>query len=461
MRTGLSDPFARSMTEVIGGPAGRHGLPHRWWTPVRVLLALVTVVFALGLLQRVPCVETSWSSDAARYAKMCYSDVPYLYTGRGLAEGWWPYADNGGRYEAMEYPVGISYLAFAAAQATLLFPAGPPVADRRAADPAGLWGQPGMAEEVNNYFFVTAFLLLVLLLAATWFLAHTHRGRPWDALPFVLSPCLLVTGLINWDLLAVALVAAALWAWSRDRPLLTGVLIGLGTAAKLYPLFLLGAVLVIAWRRRRMRDFVLATAGAVASWVLANLPAWLTGWEQWQVFWRFNSERGADLGSLWLVLAHSGTAVGAEAINLWSWVLFGLACAGVAALGVMAPRTPRLAQLGFLVVAAFLLVNKVYSPQYVLWLLPLAVLARPRWRDLLVWQAGELVYFAAVWFYLGGWLEDSVGGESPAYDIAIWVRVAAQLYLVAMVVRDVLRPEHDPVGEPVGEPVREPVPATG
>ena len=42
-------------------------------------------------------------------------------------------------------------------------------------------------------------------------------------------------------------------------------------------------------------------------------------------------------------------------------------------------------------------------------------------------------------------VEDSVGGESPAYDIAIWVRVAAQLYLVAMVVRDVLRPEHDPV----------------
>jgi hypothetical protein len=50
-----------------------------------------------------------------------------------------------------------------------------------------------------------------------------------------------------------------------------------------------------------------------------------------------------------------------------------------------------------------------------------------------------------VWTYLGGWLEASVGGESPAYDLAIWVRVAAQLYLVAVVVRDVWRPEHDPV----------------
>jgi uncharacterized membrane protein len=132
-------------------------------------------------------------------------------------------------------------------------------------------------------------------------------------------------------------------------------------------------------------------------------------------------------------------------INLWSWVIFGAVCLAVGVLGLRAPETPRVAQLAFLVVAGFLLVNKVYSPQYVLWLLPLAVLARPQWRDLLIWQAGELLYLAAVWIYLGGWLEESVGGGAPVYDLAIWVRVAAELYLVAIVVRDILRPEHDPV----------------
>ena len=113
--------------------------------------------------------------------------------------------------------------------------------------------------------------------------------------------------------------------------------------------------------------------------------------------------------------------------------------------GCAAPATPRLAQLGFLVVAGFLLVNKVYSPQYVLWLLPLAVLARPRWRDQLVWQAGELVYFAAVWWYLGGFLAPGRRRRRRFYWLAILVRMAGELYLVALVVRDMLRPAHDPV----------------
>ncbi len=444
-----TDPVARGLSEVVGGPVGRHARAHRWWSPVRVLLAVATVGFVLSLLHQVPCLTTDWSNDQARYGKMCYSDVPYLYTGRGMAEGLWPYAGSGGRYQVMEYPVGISYVAWAVARFTLLWPAGPPMAQRRATDPDALWGSPGMTTEVDHYFLLTALVLFGCLLATTVLLAGVHRHRPWDALLWVLAPSLLVTDLVNWDLLAVVLVAGALWAWSRDRSLLTGVLIGLGGATKLYPLLLLGAVVLIALRRRRARDAVLAVVGSAAAWALAQVPAWLTGPAEWEVFWRFNAERGADLGSLWLVLQHAGWTTSVSLINAWSWVLLGACCAAVAVLALRAPRIPRLAQLGFLVVAAFLLVNKVYSPQYVLWLLPLAVLARPRWRDLLIWQAGELLYFAAVWLYLGGWLADPQG-DAPLYDVAILLRVLAQLYLVAVVVRDVWRGE--PLeGEPQGE----------
>jgi uncharacterized membrane protein len=122
-------------------------------------------------------------------------------------------------------------------------------------------------------------------------------------------------------------------------------------------------------------------------------------------------------------------------------------CVAVLLIGLAAPTTPRFAQLGFLIVAGFLLVNKIYSPQYVLWLLPLAVIARPRWRDLLIWQAGELAYFAAIWWQLGGYLTPAAGDDAPFYWLGIVLRVTALLYLVGMVVRDVLNPEHDPVAE--------------
>jgi hypothetical protein len=130
-----------------------------------------------------------------------------------------------------------------------------------------------------------------------------------------------------------------------------------------------------------------------------------------------------------------------------SWVFFLAWCAAVAVVGFLAPETPRLAQLGYLLVVGFLLVNKVYSPQYALWLLPLAVLARPRWRDQLIWQCGEIFYYASVWWYLGGHLEPGGGGDPGVYWLAIMVRMAAELYLVVIVVRDVLLPEYDVVRE--------------
>jgi uncharacterized membrane protein len=298
---------------------------------------------------------------------------------------------------------------------------------------------------MRGFVVGTTLLLFLATLFAAWALVRVHRTRPYDAALFAASPALVATGLVNWDLLAVALVAGALLAWSRHRPVLTGVLIGLGIATKFYPLFLLGGVLVICLRRRAWGDAAKALLATAAAWLLVNLPAMATGWAQWMHFWTFNDDRGADLGSFWMVLSQAGADATPSVINGVSLALFAAWCLVVLTIGLRAPLDPRLAQLAFLVVAGFLLVNKVYSPQYVLWLLPLAVLARPRWRDQLIWQACELFYFAAVWWYLDDQLTPGAGAQPVFYWVAILVRMAGEIFLMARVTRDVLHPEHDPV----------------
>jgi uncharacterized membrane protein len=117
--------------------------------------------------------------------------------------------------------------------------------------------------------------------------------------------------------------------------------------------------------------------------------------------------------------------------------------AGVLWLVLAAPVRPRVAQVAFLLLAGFLLLNKVWSPQYSLWLLPLAVLARPQWRSLLLWQATEaLVWVVTMLHYLG---TANRGIEVEWFFLGVLARDVAVVVLMALVVRDVLRPDGDVV----------------
>ena len=413
---------------------------------MRVVVAVACVTWLLAMAQKAPCAADGWGGDDSRYAQMCYSDIPYLYVPRGFAEREVPFSDSHGRYPDLEYPVLIGWFAYGGAVVTQVVHGWPDLAPRHEAPADSVHAVAGVDQERRTFFPVTAVLLAPFALFAAYFLARAHRGRPWDAMGYAAAPVLVATGLINWDLVAVACVAGAFWAWSRDRPMLSGVMLGLGTAAKLYPLFLLGALLVVALRRGRLPAFGRAAVGAAVAWAAVNLPVMAYGLDGWKGFWVFNADRGPDLGSLWLVASRAGHHASADTVNTVSWVAFLTVCVGVLVLGLRSASAPRIPQLALLILVGFLVVNKVYSPQYVLWLLPVAALARPRWRDLLVWQAGELFYFAMVWAHLGSFTAPALT-ETPdtAYSVAIVVRVAAELYLAAVVVRDILQPWRDPV----------------
>jgi hypothetical protein len=132
---------------------------------------------------------------------------------------------------------------------------------------------------------------------------------------------------------------------------------------------------------------------------------------------------------------------------------FALAFVLIAWLTLAAPRRPRLAQLCYLVLAAFLITNKVWSPQYGVWLVPLAVLARPRLWPYALWQLGEIGYFFGIWAYLifygrNGQVIAGYNGISTGwYFTLLLLRLATVGVLAAYIVRDILYPERDVVRE--------------
>lgn len=427
------DLLLRNFTELVGGPLGRRAAPGvvspGFFTVERVLVLLTVAAAVVGLLMKGYCRSKGWESPGQFYAT-CYSDFPELFRNRGLGDGAFPFVTAGSFFE---YPVLMGLIAGVTA---LLIP-----------------GHGTDNARVLAYFDVNATLIAAVWIVTVLATARTARRRAWDAAMVAVAPGIILAGFINWDMWAVALLALGMYFFSRDKLLLAGVFIGVGTATKLYPLLVLGAVLLLALRTGKPRAILVTAGAAVVSWLAVNLPAALGDPAAWKYFYQFTESRPAGYSSPWfaynLVAGRLGwKPLEAAAINSLALNLFLLACVLIAILALAVRRRPRLAQLVFLIVAAFILTNKVYSPQFVIWLVPLLALARPRWRDFLVWQAIEGLHWAAIWMYLG---QVTSGGptqhnlDMPYYVLAVVAHMLATGYLMARVVWDICDPARDVV----------------
>lgn len=442
---GRTETLSRGFIDFLGGPLGQHARVGRqpWWTPLRILILTSLVFLSFGVLSKANCalgvrnedgvVSLDWSGNR-QYTSACYNDIVPLYGGRGMDEGGFPYAyswQDGDLTRYMEYPVlGGLFQGLMGWFTRLLYP----VIDLI----------PGHSIPAAGFYFaLTAAVMSLFWVLTIRMVAELAGNRIWDVVLVAASPLVIVHAFTNWDIPSIAAVVGAMLAVKRGHPLWAGVLIGLGTAFKLWPLYILGAYLVLAVRSKAYRPFFGMLATAVFSWLVINLPVMLAYPKAWNEFLRLNQERSWEWTTIYAVISRatgwSGFDAGAGApsiLNALTLLLFVAGCLAIALLGVSVNRRPRVAELVFLIVAVFLLVNKVWSPQYSLWLVIPAVLALPRWRLLLTWMIADALVWPVLMLHMMG--TDNKGLPGELLNLVILTRDGLIIAMMVLVIRQML-----------------------
>lgn len=381
---------------------------------LRALLIALAVTCMLGFGFKQHCMPGGWT-DSEQYITGCYSDAVPFWTARGVDKGRIPYLQT-----PIEYPVLTGAAIWIEGAAThLLF-------GKRANDGDFL----GVVTAVN---IALAFLVLSMLWRAG---LDRQRLWWWAAAP----PLILYVG-HNWDMIAVTLAVAALLQARENRLVQASALAGLGVAAKLFPVVILPLIGLTALFERerswgqRLGRAARVTLAAIGAWALVNLPVALAAPGNWSQFYLFSEARAGTAAATWDVLGNMGWLVlGIPEKNLYATLAFAVGGAAIVALGWQRHRN-RPWLLATPLLAWFLLTNKVYSPQFDLWLWPLLVMTAPRlWPVALFAVADFSAYFSEFWFFAG---MDGVWPAASTVDIAC--AAIARALVMLWIIADCLR----------------------
>lgn len=317
---------------------------------------------------------------------------------------------------------------------------------------------PWLVASYMSWSYATSFAILmglcgagcIVLIARTLRRVGASNGRIWAAvLLFAVSP--LVLGSLfgtRYDLWPTLLALGGLAALVDERPILTGALLGLGFAAKLWPGVLLPLAIVHLWRRRGggsaaaagITFTVVAAACFVPFAILEPHGLWASISNQFDRPLQIESLGSAVLlaGERLGLAAHTTiNAGGGQALAGRGTVLVADLSTAVEVLAVFGiwlvytrRRTPSpeaLLMAAAATVAALVAFDKVLSPQYLIWLVPFVALASGRAGI----AAAALLLLALgltqTWFPWSYW-NLATGHESPW----TWYLLARDLVLVAL-----------------------------
>lgn len=342
------------------------------------ILALLSATFSYLKFAR--CVESGWISPAV-YQLGCYTDITALYEARQFSVDSFPYSSV---VNSLEYPIlsGIGIWLI-----SLITKDGP--------------------EGLYQFFILNIIALSIFYSYLIHLIAKIERK---SALIYALSPAVISALFINWDIWAITPMIASLYFLNGNRYRLAGALLSIGIFLKFFPIIFIIPILLFIWRRPSASAQFLQGLGASA--VLINVPFMLLDLNGWAKFYIFNYQRGVDFGSLWYVISLKGSWI--SALN---WIATPLVL--VLLLLIYFRFRDNLLGSIFLASVIFFTLNKVYSPQYVLWLTVVALLFFPKTRIFYalfsLWQSAELGYQIGIWRHLLTILQESGGISADTY----------------------------------------------
>ncbi|MFZ8871541.1 MAG: glycosyltransferase family 87 protein [Candidatus Nanopelagicaceae bacterium] len=360
----------------------------------RLILIFALLASFLSFAKFQHCRSAGWGSPDV-YIHMCYSDLSALYGAREINVDRWPYEspDN-----SVEYPVITGLIMWATGKVI--------------SDPNGY----------RAYFDINALLIALVFIFSAWLL---WRIKPEFAALLSFSPAVIGSLYINWDIWAIAAALVAIYLFQKQRFDLSALALGISIATKFFPIVLL--LPVILYFKTEITKTIRYIALTSIAWIAINLPIALTNFDGWSRFYKMNVERSSDLGSIWYALQLRDITFGNSTfLSVILVLLAALAIANIANQS-KANTFETFSITSFLTVAAFVTISKVYSPQYIIWLTPLALIAMRRKEErsaFWIWQGGEALYHLAIWQYLASYTGAKFGLPEGLYALSIFIRVA-------------------------------------
>ena len=250
---------------------------------------------------------------------------------------------------------------------------------------------------IFDYYRITAAFQIVLL-AISAYLIFKLAGKKYGFY-FILAPAVLYSLNRNWDIWAIAAMMLAIYLFEKKRFQLSAILLAVSIATKFFPIVLMLPIMIIFLRNKQIKLFIRYALTTAIAWAVINLPFVLINYEGWAYFYKFSAERGLGSASFFEIKNIILPSVTFSSIHFY--ILNTLALVAVTTYFVRLKSVPTLAATSFFVMFGFILFNKQYSMQYVIWLSALAVLTfsylKREHKELLIyvyilWQSLELAF---------------------------------------------------------------------